>query len=58
MENAIEAAEKNVKDLQTALDDPTTGLDAAKSLELYRQLADAQQKLDNLFLRWQELEKR
>jgi hypothetical protein len=56
MEKNIDTAEKLVNTLQNQLDDPKVGQDAAKSLGLYRQLAAAQQALERLFARWQELE--
>ena len=56
MDKTIETSEKLVHSLQVQLDDPQVGQDAAKSLELYRQLAAAQHTLERHFARWEELE--
>lgn len=55
MEQSIMVAEGEIVDLQKKLEDPTMASDAQKSLECYRLLATAEQKLQTLFDRWQTL---
>ena len=57
MESAISSQEMLVKQLQGQLDEPALHSDAQKSLECYRQLAEAQKKLERLFERWEHLAK-
>ena len=53
MEKTIEEAESLVNKLHI---ESQSSSDSKKSLEIYSKLADAQQKLDTLYARWQELE--
>jgi ATP-binding cassette subfamily F protein uup len=53
MEKAIENAEKTI---ETLIDASQTTPDPLKLVEIYKQLSQAQEKLENLFTRWQELE--
>lgn len=53
MEKAIELAEHALVILQQ---ESETNQDSKKSIELYRKLGEAQEKLDHLYARWQELE--
>ncbi|MCE5316618.1 MAG: ABC-F family ATP-binding cassette domain-containing protein [Parachlamydia sp.] len=55
MELSIIEAEKEIASLQKKLEDPAMASDAQKSLECYRLLATAEQKLQALFERWQVL---
>lgn len=52
MEKAVLDAEAGIQKLQEQLE----GADPAKSVELYRELAEAGEKLEKLFDRWQQLE--
>jgi ATP-binding cassette subfamily F protein uup len=56
MEQSISVLEETMTALQKEIDDPKTSQD--KSLQLYRQLGESQQKLESLFDRWQELTNR
>jgi ATP-binding cassette subfamily F protein uup len=56
MDDAITAIELKMEQLHAQLEDPSIHADADKSLELYRQLAAAEQEKERLFDRWQELE--
>ena len=56
MEARILAIEEQITTLQQKLEDPEVQTNAQKSLELYHQLAEAQQKHDLLFQRWEFLE--
>ena len=53
MEKAIENAEKTIA---TLIDASQTTADPLKLVEIYKQLSQAQEKLEHLFTRWQELE--
>lgn len=53
MEKAIENAEKTI---ETLIDASQTNPDPLQLAEIYKQLSQAQEKLENLFTRWQELE--
>lgn len=55
MEQAIMKAEEEIETLQLKLADPAVHADAQKSLELYNTLAEAQRKLEALFVRWEHL---
>ncbi len=55
MEGKIHHLESEIAALQKQIDDPAIQADAKKALELYRLLAAAQEKLEALFLRWEEL---
>ena len=56
MERQLGLLENRIEQLQQQLDEPFNQSDAQKSLELYHSLAEEQKKLDQLFVRWQELE--
>ena len=56
MEEAISKVEATIAHLHKELQSPEIAFDAHKSLELYRELGDAQKKHDHLFERWQFLE--
>lgn len=58
MEYRILEAETEIAKLQQELEHPDLQIDAQKSLEAYRQLASAEQKLESLFARWELLEKK
>ncbi|NNM44065.1 MAG: ABC-F family ATP-binding cassette domain-containing protein [Chlamydiae bacterium] len=58
MEKAIMNAEAEIKSLQKQLENPEVHANSQKSQELYHLLAEAEQKLETLFTRWQELEER
>lgn len=53
MEKSIEEVEKEIAELQKNLEKHSA--DAQKSLECYRLLANAQEKMEKLFERWQTL---
>lgn len=53
MQEAIERAEEELSALQKVSESPT---DPKKTIELYTKLGTAQEKLDTLYARWQELE--
>ena len=55
MEGSILAAEAEVSSLEAKLEAPHVQSDPAESLQFYRQLGEAQAKLEKLFIRWQEL---
>lgn len=55
MESTITTLEKQVVIFQQQLESPLIHDDAQKSLECYSLLADTQQKLEQLFARWQFL---
>lgn len=55
MEHHIALAEKEVQYAKDELEDPQMASNAQKSLLCYQKLADAEKKLETLFLRWQEL---
>lgn len=56
MEANIDAVDSEIAKIQAELENNLNISDAQKSLELYRQLADAQKKQESLFERWQYLE--
>lgn len=58
MEDAIIKAEKSILLLQNQLENPAQHQDAKKSLELYTALAEEEKRLENLFIRWDELLKK
>jgi ATP-binding cassette subfamily F protein uup len=58
MEASITAAEQEITTLQHILDMPTTQTNPQKTLEIYKQLGSAQEKLDALFERWEWLQKK
>jgi ATP-binding cassette subfamily F protein uup len=55
MANSIASVEAGMETLQQRLLTPDVQSDAQKSLQLYQQLAAAQEKLDALYARWQQL---
>lgn len=55
MEQNITFIEDEIRVLQQQVENPSVALNAQKSLEHYHLLADAQQRLENLFDRWQFL---
>jgi ATP-binding cassette subfamily F protein uup len=58
MEERIFAAEAEVARLQAELNDPTVAADHEKLHSTYEAHRAAQQQLDNLFARWEELEQK
>ncbi|MCB0404353.1 MAG: ABC-F family ATP-binding cassette domain-containing protein [Bdellovibrionales bacterium] len=56
MEAAIQEAEQNLGHLTAQAQSPDNIANAAKLAELYDKMAAAQQTVDKLFARWQELE--
>jgi len=55
MEESIISIETEMEALQKKIDDPLTQSDSQKSLEIYQRLAEAQQKHDKFFERWEIL---
>ncbi|MBS0654882.1 MAG: ABC-F family ATP-binding cassette domain-containing protein [Verrucomicrobia bacterium] len=58
MEANIEQTEGLIASLQLCLEDPTLHTDPQKSNETYQRLAEAEQKLEALFTRWEFLSSR
>ncbi len=58
MEEAIVAAEKSVRKLQKELEDPKLASNHEKLQEIYKAHEDAKQRLEELFTRWEELERK
>jgi ATP-binding cassette subfamily F protein uup len=58
IEQTIEAAESEVKKLEAKLSDPTIASNHVKLQEIMQQVHDAQQKVQSLYDRWQDLEAR
>jgi ATP-binding cassette subfamily F protein uup len=56
IERKIEKAEGNVETLQQQLHDPVIMCDAVRLAELYDALQGAEEKVDRLYQRWEELE--
>jgi len=56
MEATILKAEEDIAALQQQLADPKIHADAAKSLELYKKLAESEHNLEALFERWEYLQ--
>lgn len=58
MEKTILRVEEEIEALQKDLEKPEILQNSLKTKELYEFLAEKQQKLENLFIRWQELDER
>jgi len=58
MEMNITKAEDEIEKFQGQLNDPIIHADAQKSLDHYRLLSEAQHKLERLYARWEELERK
>ncbi|MCB0417279.1 MAG: hypothetical protein KDD39_06490, partial [Bdellovibrionales bacterium] len=56
MEAAIQKAEKTLESLTAQAHNPENVANAAKLSSLYAEIAAAQEVVDKLFVRWQELE--
>lgn len=56
MEHTIAEVEQTITAIKLQLDNPDIAADAQKSLELYRQLAEHEHRLEALFERWQHLD--
>jgi ATP-binding cassette subfamily F protein uup len=56
MEKAIEKAEREAKELETAMLDPAVIADHAKYADVCRRVGEAQERVAALYARWEELE--
>lgn len=56
MESKIQQAEKELAELQVQVSQPEIQSNAKKLTEIYQQIAEAQEKVEKLYLRWSELE--
>ncbi len=56
MEEGIRSVETEISELHLQLECPEVQVDAQKALELYHKLGAAEQKLTQLYQRWQDLE--
>jgi len=58
IEEKIEAAERELGDLQRRMEDPAVASDATKLQEVWNALPGAQERSTALYVRWEELEAR
>lgn len=56
MEVKIQEAEEALSELQVQVSQPDIQSNAKRLTEIYQQVAEAQEKVEKLYLRWSELE--